>query len=247
MYQKPFYISEKIGNNAFSFEQRKNKEIYVPNIVEITDTQLDKIELQDDTNKIAFEDFGFDDILSTNYWLKNFYKINSNNLPPIYLFDNHNHAYYFWYKARKNGLIGDNNTLIHIDEHADMRDPEVDLLKPKSYDLENTFTFCNYSDVNVGNYIIPAQREGIIGDIIQIRNDTNLDDYLETPPNGNNIILNLDLDFFQPDLDFIDFDKKKKVVLDAASKAKVITVSTSPFFIDQTLALEVFFNIFYKK
>jgi hypothetical protein len=58
------------------------------------------------------------------------------------------------------------------------------------------------------------------------------------------IILNLDLDFFQPDLDFIDYDLKKKVVLDAASKAKVITVATSPFFIDQELAVKVFKDIF---
>lgn len=71
-----------------------------------------------------------------------------------------------------------------------------------------------------------------------------MDDYLEHPPGGDNIILNLDLDFFQPDLDFIDYDKKKAVVLDAAQKAKVITVCSSPFFINQELALKVFFDIF---
>jgi hypothetical protein len=61
---------------------------------------------------------------------------------------------------------------------------------------------------------------------------------------NNDTILNLDLDFFQPDLDFIDYKLKKKVVLDAAKKANVITVATSPFFINQQLAIKVFKDIF---
>jgi hypothetical protein len=60
----------------------------------------------------------------------------------------------------------------------------------------------------------------------------------------SNVILNLDLDFFQPDLDFIDYVLKKQVTLDAARKADVITVATSPFFIDQKLALDVFKDLF---
>jgi hypothetical protein len=167
------------------------------------------------------------------------------------LFDNHNHAYAFWYLARDKGIIWDNNTLIHIDEHADTRDNNKSLLKPESYDLEKIFHFTNYV-LNVGDYIIPAQEEGIVWDIIQIRNESNLNDYITSPPapllrgeGSNNIILNLDLDFFQPDLDFIDYDLKKRVVLDAANKASVITVATSPFFINQELALKVFRDIFF--
>ncbi|MBT3726893.1 hypothetical protein HOG21_04250 [bacterium] len=58
------------------------------------------------------------------------------------------------------------------------------------------------------------------------------------------MVLNLDLDFFQPDLDYIDYELKKKVILDIAKKADIITVSTSPFFIDQNLAVKVFKDIF---
>ncbi|USN58290.1 MAG: hypothetical protein H6767_08520 [Candidatus Peribacteria bacterium] len=58
------------------------------------------------------------------------------------------------------------------------------------------------------------------------------------------MVLNLDLDFFEPALDFIDYDLKKQVVLDIARKADLITVATSPFFIDQELALKVFRDIF---
>jgi len=96
--------------------------------------------------------------------------------------------------------------------------------------------------------------------VIQIRNENNLLNYLDSPSplqerglggevllkSGveGGLILNLDLDFFQPDLDFIDYELKKKVVLDIAKKATVITVATSPFFIKQDLALKVFKDLF---
>ncbi len=240
MYNEWFYLTEAVWNNAFSYEKRNNKKLYIPSLI---NAKIDDILLQNDKEKIAFEDFGFDDKLSTNYWLKNFYKIKWKN-KDIYLFDNHNHAYFFWYLARKEWIIWDNNILIHIDEHADTRDNDKHLLKPDSFDLDKVFGFTN-KVLNVGDYIIPAQEEGIIWDIVQIRNETNLNDYLENKDKyRDNIILNLDLDFFQPDIDYIDFDLKKKVVLDAAKNAKIITVATSPFFINQELAVKVFKDIF---
>lgn len=242
MYYSWFYITDPIWNNAFSFDRRTNKKLYVPELIK---AKIEDIVLQDDKDKIAFEDFWFDDELSTNYGLKNFYEIDW-NWKKIYLFDNHNHALFFWYLSRDKWLIWDNNTLIHIDEHADTRDPGEYLLKPKSFNLEEVFNYTNFSKVNVGNYIIPAQKEGLIWDIIQIRNETNLLDYLENKDSfKDNIILNLDLDFFQPDLDFINYDLKKEVVLDAAKKASLITIATSPFFIDQELAIKVFKDLFW--
>ncbi len=232
-----FYLDEAKGNNAFSFEQRKNKKLWVPKLIE---AEIWDIELWDE---VVFEDFGFDDQLSTNTGLKNFYKISWQG-KDIYLFDNHNHAYYFWYLARNQNIIWDDNTLIHIDEHADTRDPGEYLMKPDSQDLQKVFHYTNYV-YNVWNYIVPAQKEGLISKTIQVRNTYNLEEYLDLRSTlGENIILNLDLDFFQPDLDFIDYDLKKKVVLDAANKAKIITVATSPFFINQDLAIKVFKDIF---
>lgn len=244
MYNKWFFITTQVWNNALWYKKRENKKIYVPSLVE---ENIHNIELQNDKEKIAFEDFWFDWKLSTNYWLKNFYRLKWKN-KEIILFDNHNHAFYFWYEARKNGSIWDNNVLIHIDEHADTRDPEEYLLKPDSFDLGKIFKFTN-DVLNVWNYIIPAVREGIIWEVIQIRNETNLNNYLNNNNLGilssnKNIILNLDLDFFQSDLDYIDYRLKKKVVLDAANKAKIITVSTSPFFINQKTAIKIFKDIF---
>jgi hypothetical protein len=50
--------------------------------------------------------------------------------------------------------------------------------------------------------------------------------------------LNLDLDFFCSNLDFIDFELKKKAIKKIFNMASLITISSSPFFIDQELALK---------
>lgn len=244
MYSKWFHITEPVWNNALSFDERVNKQLYVPALKKIN--SFDEIELQDKREKIAFEDFWFDWKLSTSLWLKNFYEI-SLNWKPIFLFDNHNHAFYFWYEARKKWIIWDNNLLVHIDEHADTRDPLEYLLKPESFDLKKVFKYTNFGKINVWNYIIPALKEGIIWQIIQIRNETNLQDYLKNNKNyeWKNIILNLDLDFFSPGLDYIDYELKKQVILDIAKTASLITVSTSPFFINQELSIKVFKDLFW--
>lgn len=240
MYQNSFYITENIGNNALSYYQRTNKKLFVPSLKTIS--SFDKIDFWDE---IAFEDYDFDDILQSCKGLKNFYKM-SWRWKPLYLFDNHNHAYYFFYLARYESYISDWATLFHVDEHADMRDPGEYLMKPNSLDMEKVFQYTNFSQVNVGNYIIPAQKEGLLWDVIQIRNEKNLLDYesWSCDTYTGNIILNLDLDFFEPELDFIDYDLKKRVILDMAERADFITVATSPFFIDQQLALKVFRDIF---
>ncbi|RAL55747.1 hypothetical protein BLD25_04420 [Candidatus Gracilibacteria bacterium GN02-872] len=246
MYNKGFFIESPVGNNEFSFDKRQNKKLFVPEIIEAK--SFDEIKFQDDLEKIAFEDFDFDDKLSTNYGLKNFYRFQMGG-KEVVLFDNHNHAFYFWYEARSRKIIGDKNILIHIDQHADTRDNGKIISKSDSKSLEKVFDFTNFV-LNVGDYIIPAQKEGIIENIVQIRNTKNLEDYLQNFSNKKNnskIILNLDLDFFASELDFIDFELKKKVILDAFEKASYVTVCTSPFFVDQGLAVEKFKEIFKEK
>ena len=246
-YIKPFYITEKIWNNALSFDKIENKKLFVPSLIKIKSFEEIKL-LKPSEEKITFQDFWFDDKLSTNFWLENFYEIEY-FWKKIYLFDNHNHALYFWYLAKNIGIIKNNSILYHVDEHADYREPKTILEKK---DLESIFEYTNFSDINVWNYIIPAEKEWLIWKTIQIRNTKNLEDYLNSPQlplegaKTNGIILNLDLDFFQPDLDFIDYELKKKVTLDIAEKADVITVSTSPFFIDQKLAIKVFKDLFWE-
>lgn len=236
MYEKSFFLEWVVWNNAFAFDERVDKTLYVANLINAT---VSDIALW---TEIVFEDFDFDYRLQSCKWLKSFYKIPW-KYKQIYLFDNHNHAYYFWYlesiKQKK-----DDFTLIHIDEHSDMRDPWVYLDTNELNNLDEIFQYTNYT-LNVWNYIIPAIHDWLINkDIIQIRDSYNLKKYFTLDLKGKDTILNLDLDFFQPELDFIDYELKKKVVLDAAEKASIITVATSPFFINQDLAIQVFKDLF---
>jgi len=121
-------------------------------------------------------------------------------------------------------------------------------MKPDSEDLQKVFNFTNFV-LNVGNYIIPAEKEWLIWETIQIRGQDSLERYnlwefYRYEQDGASIILNLDLDFFEPELDFIDYGSKKQVILDIAKKADLITVCTSPYFINQERALSVFRDIF---
>lgn len=240
MYKKPFYITKAFWNNAFSFEKRPNKKLYVPSLKKIK--SFDEIKLW---REVVFEEFNFQCVLESCKGLENFYEFEIFG-KKAYLFDNHNHAYFFWYLARKNNIIWDNITLYHVDEHSDMRDPGKYQDKTETIDLKKVFDFTNFF-LNVWNYIVPAQKGGLIWDIVQIRNEENLKNFDKKRLSKciDNLILNLDLDFFEPGLDFIDYDLKKRVILDIAKKSSLITISTSPFFIDQDLALRVFRDLFW--
>lgn len=270
MYHKDFYITKAVWNNAFSFDERKNKKLFVPALKKITN--FDEIGLlEKNEQKITFEEYDFNENMQSCFGLKNLYEINW-QWTPLYLVDNHNHVFYFWYLARSQGIIDDSALLYHIDEHADTRDPWEYILKPDSEDLHKVFEYTNFA-LNVGNYIVPAEKEWLIWETIQIRWENALIEYLRIPLSWilspakakvmqgeshiplqgrierglewkKSIILNLDLDFFEPELDFIDYNLKKQVILDIAKRADLITVCTSPYFIGQRRALDVFRDIF---
>lgn len=237
MFDKPFYITEELWNNKLSFKKRgESPKLYVPSLIDAT---FDDIKLW---NEVVFEDFWMtDDNLHSCKWLQNYYRIKW-QWKEIILVDNHNTVLYFWYEARQRWLIWNDNELIHIDEHSDLWECEWKLSKENSKDLEKVFYFTNYV-CNVWNYIKPALEEWIIKNCHQIRSEYSLNEHKNHQINWN-IILNIDLDFWSPWLDFIDYELKKEITIAYAKKAKVITVCTSPFFIDQERALEVFFDLF---
>lgn len=159
-----------------------------------------------------------------------------------WIFDNHNHALYFWYEARKNGYIQNGATLVHIDMHSDLWKNEFMLSPNISGNLEEVWKFTNFF-CNVGNYIKPAMQEGLIGEMIRIEGEQDM------LREGNrilpkNVILNLDLDFFAEELDDIDFEFKKSIILHFAKQAQVITIATSPFFIPGDRAITMLHKIF---
>lgn len=243
MYTQDFYITDPVGNNAFSYESRKNKKLFVPSLKKIQ--SFEEVELLEIWEKVTFEDYDFDETLQTCFGLKNLYELEWKS-KKVYIVDNHNHVFYFWYLARQQWIVSDGAILYHVDEHADMRDPEKYLLKPHSQNLEKVFEYTNFF-LNVWNFIVPAIKEWLITEVLQIRSEEALREYLQSETGliwDWSQILNLDLDFFEPELDYIDFGLKKQVILDIAAKADLITICTSPFFIDQERALRVLREIF---
>jgi hypothetical protein len=84
----------------------------------------------------------------------------------------------------------------------------------------------------VGNYILPAINSGLIGTMIRIENEYQIDEYMDYIPSENSI-LNLDLDIFATELDHISAEKKIQIIKNLLKRVKYVTIATSPFFIEQ--------------
>ena len=90
---------------------------------------------------------------------------------PIYVFDEHNEAFYFWHEAKKDGFLNEPTDLFHVDAHHDMGRPEPfqkslyfpDDSPPNGY--LNYFQDFARSELNIGNYIFPAVLCGLIRNV----------------------------------------------------------------------------------
>jgi hypothetical protein len=237
MYDQGFYIVGERGNNAFSYAERgKNPRLYVPAVI---DGGLEDLRAQTDEKRVAFEDFDEHGNLQTCLGLENFVRMElaipgSERKVPAVVVDNHNHAFYFWWEAASRGLIKPGVELVHVDQHKDMREAAEPYL---GQSLEEAFEYTNYV-LNVGNYIRPAMDCGLIGEVRMVTGEADLEAVDSGRVSGvNSKILNLDLDFFAPEMDYIDFEKARGFVLREAAGADFITIATSPFFIEQGLAV----------
>ena len=113
-------------------------------------------------------------------------------------------------------------------------------------DLEYVFDYTN-NVLNVGNYILPAISSGLVGEVISITGDcfSVVGAHCNSPLQQKTpFILNIDLDFWAPEMDYIDRKKSISFTRDWMKKADLITIATSPFFIDQQRAIEVLDDLF---
>ena len=223
-----FYIEKPIGNNIFSYEDRSNKKIYVPKLIE---GSLDDVVVGD---KVVFNEID-ENIEIKAKGLKNMVKYSIKD-KEIYIFDNHNHALYFWIKSLKFNKFNKGCKLVHIDQHKDMREPEnysVDM-----NDIDDVFRYTN-DVLNVGNFIQPALKHNIFSEVIIIDSSYgfNLDIQGE-------FVLDIDLDIFSKDMEYISYDLRINKIKELIKKAKVITIASSPFFIDQEYAIKVLKELF---
>jgi DNA helicase IV len=244
MYEKPFSITKPVSNNTFSFDKRVSPKLYVPSVIEGTaeDVQIG--------HEIVFEDIDNEGFYQSCVGLKHFVKMRHPETgASMVIVDNHNHVFYFWYEAWHQGRIDRGMPLIHIDAHKDTRKPERNLTHEEASDLQKVFEYTN-SVLNVGNYIPPAMQEGLIGALISVTSEDELfkigesEDYNPRHTEKTKFLLNIDLDFWAPEMNYIDENKSLQIIRKLMEKAAMITIATSPFFIDQKRAIEIFRKLF---
>ncbi len=173
--------------------------------------------------------------------LKNFLWIEKSGFPPVFIFDNHNHSIVLRYNIIYTQKIK-NIELIHIDQHSDCWENKDHLeLNWNKNELEKVFKFWN-EKCNVGNFIPPAIKSGMIVNQVQIRSTTALKNLIINK--NQNFILDIDLDFC---LDWIEKDNVNKEAVKILKEkfyevwkaALCITIATSPYFLDQELAIKI--------
>jgi hypothetical protein len=240
MYDKPFLIREPVSNNAFSRELRPGAVLFVAALRDgvVADVKPGKA--------IAFEDIDDDGNLRSCNGLAEFVRIKWGKIP-VYVFDNHNHSFAFWHLEMIRGTIPEGCTIIHVDQHKDCRTPET-FLQPGEARVEDAVFGYTNSTLNVGNFIPPALITGLAREVINVDSEAAIDDFdfsklAGDQMTGRGIILDLDLDFFSPDMDYIPEEKKLGFIEKVAPRASLLTVATSPFFIAQDRAVGVFGKI----
>lgn len=238
MYDKPFLIREPVSNNAFSFDKRPAAALYVAALRDgtIGDVKAGK--------EIVFEDFDDEGVLRSCKGLAEFVRTRLGK-KPVYVFDNHNHAFAFWHLEMIRGTVKEGCTIIHIDRHKDSRDPGAYLRPGEALDENAVFGYTN-TTLNVGNFIPPTLITGLAREVIIIDSEDAIDsfDFDGLAEHGGrgagkrDLILDIDLDFFAPEMDYIGNEKKMSLIKKLADRAKMLTIATSPFFIEPVLALK---------
>lgn len=230
MYHSPFFLKDPVGNNAFAWKERADHKLYVPSVMD--GSWQDAIP----GDQVVFEEIDEHRVLHSCTGLKNFIRApHPVTGKPMVIVDNHNHVFYFWHEAREQGLIENGATLVHIDAHKDTRVPPSMLSAEDSRDLEKVFHYTNFV-LNVGNYIPPAMKDGLVGELISITSEAELKKH--NPQKYPSLIVNIDLDFWAPEMSYVDREYSLKRVREWMAHADLITFATSPFFIEQERALE---------
>lgn len=260
-YSEKIKIDLPISNNFFSYEKRWCKDIIVPKLKEGC---LNDIK---ESNCAAFIELDENDIENKCLGLEHFIKLKDKE---VYIFDNHNHSFYFSYELflRTNKKYD----FIHIDQHKDLRSPNVSFdeykevlnsnnkilksefeklnLDYKDYSYKNEIELENLiaylytnTQLNVGDFIKPLMDVGVINEFYCIDSLYKIEEF-NNYDYERDYILDLDLDFFSKDMDYIKYDQKLALIKTAIKNAKLVLIATSPYFIEFDRCIAVLAKIF---
>lgn len=232
-YSEAVTLNSLIGNNTFVYDERKElfgkAEIIVPQLVEGT---LDDVQLGD---SIVFAE-KIDEQLQTFTGLQYLVHLTWTN---TYIMDNHNHALYCRYKELLAGSIKKWLPLIHIDQHSDMKEPvgRIDIEKE-----DNLHSIAQYTNevCTIADFIQPALQREFVSECIQLRTEYSL---LVSDASQEKYsrwyILDIDIDFWAPEMGIAEFDRTIYKTRELIAGASMVTIATSPCFMDQARAVEI--------
>lgn len=166
---------------------------------------------------------------------------------PTWIMDNHNHAFAFWHEAFRRGHIQPGSLLVHIDQHTDLATP-VNLPAWASPQESSELLIEEYvnTDLSIADFIVPALATGLIGEALMVTGEERTgagyfhwENGLKKTGNSpliteNSLIVDIDLDYFSQGFDETKTLETTKYWI---GKADIITVATSPLFIDPEKAL----------
>lgn len=220
-----FWIDQPRGNNAFSFQQRKHRKIYVAPLISGEPGDLAVGE------EIAFSEVNEGQEVNCR-GLKQFIYLQKDG-KDIFIFDNHNHAFFFWMAGLKAGKLKKGGALVHVDQHRDMREPETyfEWGAREEIEIEKVCQYTNFH-LNVGNFIRPALKLGIFSTLEIIDSSTAFQREFSA-----GIVLDIDADIFAEEMNYIARDYKIARLRRYIAAADFITIASSPYFIQQESAI----------
>lgn len=231
-YTNGRYLPAGCGNNAFSMDRRPVRDL-------LTVTPLKVGSLADLTvgRHVALQEYNREEwqecvgletaVLCLDHPV------------PVYVFDNHNHAFYAWCEALKMGWTERGSLLVHMDYHPDDLHPT-----DAHVDVTNLADVWRYTNevLQVATFVQPAILLGLFSNRVDFVEDR---DFLSAPAVGGlaavsrGVVINLDLDVFRDALDQAEIDRKVDLLRAYIPQARLITMATSPYFIRQELAVRL--------
>ena len=225
------YLSSGLGNNAFSLNKKPDRRA-----LKITPLKVGHMDDLRVGAEIVFQDFdengnwvecvGLESaILCLDYPV------------PIYIFDNHNHVFYAWAEALKNGWIEKGGVLLHMDAHFDEGLPPFPIPTGME-ELKQVWVYTN-EVLQIATYIKPALDLGIFCECVKYVESSRFSVKGSELRDGDSGVINLDLDLFSDEMKHISWEQKIAVLKHYLPMAKLLTIATSPHFMGQEKAIEI--------
>lgn len=186
-----------------------------------------------------------------------------NSDTPVYIFDDHNHAFFAWREALEEGRIERGAYLMHFDEHDDAvvpYDPLQIKIAGEFPSLQEAADLARNYDINA--FIAPAIQMGIVNEFMwidpnhqgithaparsamgggQVISHTHMGiDDLSANQYSSKPIIDIDLDYFAHIEPGSDREAKDIAMMRFyMAQAGVVSIATSPGYIDQERAIDL--------